>query len=310
MSAPALPSPLAVVCHDAGATNLILPWLDPQRQRVAAVVQGPAERLWHERFGARGRVDSLEQALDGAAMLLSGTGWASDLEHRARVLARARGLRSVAVVDHWVNYEARFERDGRRELPDAVWVTDDEALALARDRFPTCDVRLQPNLYLQAQLAQVAPCPDPRRCQDLLVVLEPVRSEWGRGRAGEFQALDHLVSQAGRLGLRQPLRLRLRPHPSDAPGKYDEWMQAQSAHDVRLDDAPTLAQAIGRVAWVAGCESMALVVALKAGRRVVCTLPPWAPACRLPHQGLIHLRELAPAPVGPAEAAPQPASSV
>lgn len=288
----ALPSPLAVVCHDAGATNLILPWLDPQRQRIAACVQGPAERLWQERFGPQGLVDSPEQALEGAALLLTGTGWASHLEHRARALARRRGLRSVAVVDHWVNYAARFERDGERVLPDAVWVTDDEALALARSAFPSCDVRQQPNLYLQAQLAQVAPCPDAQRCQDLLVVLEPVRSDWGRGAAGEFQALDYLVAQAGRLGLRQPLRLRLRPHPSDAPGKYDAWMRAQTPHAVQLDDAPTLAAAISRVAWVAGCESMAMVVALAAGRRVVCTLPPWAPECRLPHEGLIHLRHL------------------
>ena len=86
-------------------------------------------------------------------------------------------------------------------------------------------------------------------------------------------------------------QVRLRPHPSDPPGKYDGWI-ARHADRACLDDAADLAGAIGGCAWVAGVESFALVVALEAGRRVVVTLPPWAPPCRLPHRGLLHLREL------------------
>lgn len=289
---PELASPLAVVCHDAGATNLILPWLDLDRVRVRAFVQGPAGTLWQRRFGRRGLAGSLDEALEGAAMLLSGTGWASDLEHRARLEAAARGLRSVAVVDHWVNYAARFQRDGHRVLPSEIWVTDAEAFALAQATFPGHDIRLHPNLYLREQVQQIAACPDPRTHHTVLVLLEPARSDWGRGVPGEFQALDYLVAHAGTLGLAAPLTLRLRPHPSDPAGKYDEWIAAQLEHDVALDDAEELGHALDRVAWVAGCESMAMVVALAAGRRVVCTLPPWAPPCRLPQRGLLHLKRL------------------
>jgi len=289
---PELASPLAVVCHDAGATNLILPWLDLDRVNVRAYLQGPAETLWQRRFGRRGRVASLDQAIDGAAMLLSGTGWASDIEHCARIEAVARGIRSVGVIDHWVNYAPRFQRDGHRVLPSEIWVTDAEAFALAQATFPGHDIRLHPNLYLREQLVQIADSPDPRTHPTVLVLLEPARSDWGRGQPGEFQALDYLVANASALGLAAPLTLRLRPHPSDPPGKYDDWIANQSDHDVAVDDAEGLADALDRVAWVAGCESMAMVVALAAGRRVVCTLPPWAPPCRLPHRGLLHLQRL------------------
>ena len=71
---PDLASPLAVVCHDAGATNLILPWLDLDRVRVQAFMQGPAATLWRQRFGERGLVPTLDAALAGARMLISGTG--------------------------------------------------------------------------------------------------------------------------------------------------------------------------------------------------------------------------------------------
>ena len=227
-------------------------------------------------------------------MLLSGTGWASSFEHEARVLARAAGLRSIAVIDHWVNYAERFERDGLQVLPDEIWVTDSDAMAIAQRCFPGVLVRQQPNRYLEEQLRGIAPMP--AASDDLLVVLEPARSDWGREVPGEFQALDYLVTRHAALGLPAGSTLRLRPHPSDPPGKYNDWLALQRAVPARLDDAPTLAAAISRCRWVAGCESAALVVALAASRHVVCTLPPWAPAGRLPHAGLIHLRQLPDSP--------------
>jgi hypothetical protein len=287
-----LPSPLAVVCHDAGASNLVFGWLGAGPCERRAFVRGPAEPLWQRRFGAAGVARTLEEALDGAAALLSGTGWASELEHEARRLARARGLRSIAAIDHWVNYRERFERRGEVVLPDEVWVGDELAAAEARRCFPGLPVRVLPNAYMREQVAGIAASPPADRSGDLLYVLEPARSDWGRGRPGEFQALDYFMARRGALrGLPPGGTVHLRPHPSDPPGKYDPWLSGQ-AGAAALDTSGDLAEAIGRHAWVAGAESFALVVALEAGRRVVCTLPPWAPPCRLPHAGLIHLQHL------------------
>lgn len=286
-----LPEPIAVVCHDAGAANHVIAWLQAAQRRCRVHVGGPAAAAWERVFGSQGRVESIDAALDGAGSLLSGSGWASDLEHAARAAARERGLRSVAVVDHWVNYEMRFERGGRTVLPDEVWVTDSFAAERARRCFPGLVVRERPNLYLQAQLAGVAPVADAG--DDLLVVLEPMRADWGRGVAGEFQALDYLAAHLDALNLAPGAALRLRPHPSDPGGKYTRWIDAHAALGARLDDAPTLAAALSRCKIVAGCETYALVVALAAGRRVVCMLPPWAPPSRLPQPGIVHLREIA-----------------
>lgn len=304
---PELRSPLAVACHDAGACNVILPWLRRPDLSLRPVVAGPAARLFagFARLGGRiaGRAieppdaaatpdEALHRALDGAAMLLSGTGWASDLEHRARQLARARGVFSAAVIDHWVNYPMRFERAGEVVWPDEFWVTDESALAIAQRSFPGAVVRCFDNLYLRAEAAAVAPLP-PAAAAQVLYVLEPMRSDWGRGLPGEIQALDHFVGQRARIGVPPWAPIRLRPHPSDPPGKYDAWIARRRADDpaldVALDRHASLAGALGAATWVAGCESFALVVALAAGRRVCSSLPPWAPACRLPHAGIVRL---------------------
>lgn len=290
---PPLPTALAVVAHDAGAAQLILPWLEPATRDVRACLQGPARALWLQRFGTIGLVDDPGRAMHGAALLLSGTSLVADLEHQARLRAATHGLRSAAVVDHWTHYAARFQRDGHRVLPDEIWVCDAEAFALAVATFPGHDVRLQPNTHLREEVEHLAPSPDPQRHPAVLLLPEPVGSDWGRGTPGEEQALDFLLQQSHRLRLRHPLTLRLRPHDSDPPGRWDAWISRHAAeHDVELDRSATLAEALDGVAWVAGLESTALVLALATGRRAVCLQPPWAPRARLPQRGLIHLRDL------------------
>ena len=287
LTRPELPSPLAVVCHDAGACNVILPWLDQSGLELRAVMQGPAAALWRARFGHAHLVERIDDALDGAAMLLSGTGWASALEHDARQRAARRGVRSAAVIDHWVNYPERFERAGVVQRPDEFWVTDAEAVTLVCRHFPGAAVRCHTNLYLEEQAGAITRCKP--RDGDVLYVLEPMRSDWGRGTAGEFQALDYFVAQRAAAGIPAHAPVRLRPHPSDPPGKYGSWIEGHTAAGYSLDRSPTLAAAMGPSAWVVGCESYALVVALAAGRQVCSSLPPWAPGCRLPHAGIRHL---------------------
>lgn len=289
---PELPPGTAVVCHDAGAANIIVAGLRASgRSDWRPVMHGPAHALWTRAFGEPGTAD-LHDTIARAPMLLSGTGWASTLEHDARRIARDAGVPSVAVIDHWVNYAARFERDGEVVWPDVFWVTDEYAEAEARRVFGAqARIECVRNEYVEAQLAAIAAVA-PASPAELLYVLEPTRNDWGRGEPGEFQALDQFVRLLPALGLPDALRIVLRPHPSDPPGKYDAWLSAQ--HDARmvLDVEPDIGVSIGRARWIAGCESFALVLGLRAGRDVICTLPAWAPACRLPHRGMIHLKDI------------------
>lgn len=294
---PRLDAPLAVVCHDAGAANLVFAWLRAMARQGAEAsawrlcLDGPALRMWQQTplAGARLAADPAA-ALDGASTLLSGTGWAALIEHEARVFAAQRGVRSIAAIDHWVNYRARFERDGEICLPDEVWVGDEFALAEAQRALPGVPVRQLPNLYLAECAAAIAPLAAQR---DLLYVLEPIRAEWADARGGEFAALDLFARHCARIAEGEALTVRLRPHPSDAPGKYDEWIAAHPDLAATLDDSATLAEAIGRARVVCGAETFAMVVALVAGRRVWSTLPPQAHRCRLPQAGILHLREFA-----------------
>ena len=260
------------------------------------VMQGPAARIWQSSGIVPATLFSLEHALPLANSLLSGTGWASDLEHEARRRAQELSLPSVAVIDHWVNYEARFERFGNIVLPDTLLVSDSDAFAIAARAFPNVKLRQVSNLYLRREVAAItaAASPIPGR---ILYVLELLRYSWpGASTSAEFDALEYFVANLARLGSRSNWSIRLRPHPSEPTGKYDRWLAKLTdlvPHlDIALDSSPSLAAAISFSEWVAGCETTALVIALKAGRKAISTLPPEAPLCRLPQAGLLHLRDI------------------
>jgi hypothetical protein len=292
-----LPHPLALCCHDAGAANLIAAWCaaDPGELRLCA--EGPARDIFAREVPALVPA-GLDQVLSGAASLLSGTGWASDLEHESRQRARARALPQLAVIDHWVNYAARFERGGQRALPDGFVVTDAAAARLVRETFGAgASVSVWKNAYLEreagavAALGHHAAAATPSR---LLVVLEPVRSDWQPDavRPAELRALDYLASRLEVLLPSGPDRVvRLRPHPSEAPSKYTAWVAGRQDVVVEMSPGGSLSRDLAWADVVAGLNSYALVVARAAGRRAISYLPPGAPRCTLATDGVESLAD-------------------
>lgn len=289
----ALAQPIAVVCHDAGAANIVLAEMKAAPElKFLPVMQGPAAKLWVQNGLKESALLTLDNALFTARSVLTGTGWATDLEHDARKRAVHLGLTSVAVIDHWVNYAARFERHGESVLPDELWVTDTYALDIAAAYFQGHCIRLLPNRYLQSEVSHIAPLSASTTGQ-LLYVLEPLRFSWqGCRQPAEFEVLDFFVRNLSKVASTGSLQIRLRPHPSDADGKYAAWLNENAKHDISMNSSSSLSEAIGRAEWVAGCETAAMVIALAAGRKVLGTLPPCAPKCRLPHAGIVHLRDL------------------
>lgn len=290
---------LCIVAHDAGSANHIIAWFkhltNQQTNLIRVCVNGPALSLWLSAF-TDSKISNLSDSLSNAKLLISGTGWQSNLEHDARKLARCLDIKSVAVIDHWTNYRDRFIRDGEEVLPDEIWVTDEYAKQLAENYFPNLPIVQLPNLYLENIVAEVRLQEDSvtkSPATRLLYVLEPIRQVWGNGdQLGEFQALDFFIKNKNLLGFGENLSIKLRPHPSDPIGKYDQWIKSQENLDVSLDNSRTLAEAIAWSSVVVGCHTYAMIVALAAGRRVICSIPPKVANCVLPQAEILKLADL------------------
>jgi len=296
-----LDPPVAVVCHDAGAANIILTWLEAHLARfpednhfLQTYLAGPALGLLsHFDLSGLTLQPDPESALEGARTLVAGTGWGSTLELGAFIKGQAAGLRCISVIDHWINYAERFVIGGLRARPSELWVTDTYALEMAKGAFPDAVVVLRNNTFLERSVSRIGHPVSVPGVTRVLYTLEPIRESWGQGsRPGEFQALDYFFENINRLGIRAAAEVCLRPHPSESAEKYRAYVHESGPVRVLLDAGRPLEQAIVWADIVVGCRTMAMVIALAARRRVVSSLPPWSPPCRLPHAGIEHLRLL------------------
>lgn len=291
-------SAITLVSHDAGGADLVSRLARAFEWDVRVVVEGPAVRIFDEVLGSYAAT-SLDEALEGADILVTGSGWSSTLEYDALLRARACGLPSVTVLDHWVNYTTRLTRDGRTVLPDTVWVTDDDALRLAREAFVDIPIVLVPN-FLMAELREqfADDHPQSEAGDSVLVVCEPISDHYPAGSPeaialgyDEMDALAFLLANITLVSA-DVRRITIRPHPAEPVDKYMWAIDAFAALPIEVSKHDTIISAVGAASIVAGCESMAMVLGLVADRRVVSMIPPGGCPSQLPQASIESLADL------------------
>jgi hypothetical protein len=291
-----------VVSHDAGGAEILACYVTQNGIDCRLVLDGPAAGVFKRRLGMVKQY-SLEEALASCAWFLTGSSWQSDLEWRAIGEARRAGKRTVTFLDHWVNYPERFIRNGVQHLPDEIWVGDEDSFAMAVKHFPGTPTRIVPNPYFVQMRHEIAEyeATMPNRAAASGNALFVSENLSGLARLGfadsdrpaytEFDAFEYLLGRIPHIGL-QIQRVILRPHPSDPPGKYSALI-AKHAPVVQLGGGRPLVAEIVDSDVVAGCETTALIVAVLAGKKVLCAVPP-GHAVRFIHRrpGIEMLRNL------------------
>ena len=161
---------IAVVSHDAGGAEILSSWLRQNKQPYCLVLDGPAIAIFQRKLG-NCKIDPLTQAIELCDWVLCGTSWQSNLEKEAIAEAKFAGKKVVAFLDHWVEFEERFQNQGVSVFPDEIWVGDMDAERIAQKIFPEVAVVLKSNPYfddLQIELkANTEFPPDSKKCSVL-----------------------------------------------------------------------------------------------------------------------------------------------
>lgn len=292
-----LVAPLGVVLCDAGAANIILSLRAQLPKPLFICAEGPARKIM-ETICPEVFLLSLAEVIQQSKMLLTGTGWTSDLEHRARLCAKKAGICTLALIDHWVNYRERFIRNQQEVLPDFIVITDEYAESEARRCFGDVPLVRWPNAYLEAEASRVVKLRKRKTLtppENILMIMEPTRTIWpGDSQHGEFVAANYFMERLSLLNSNiKDIHIRIRPHPSDPPLKYNDFSRSfAETRSFSISRDQLLAEDIAWADLVVGCESFALVVAIASGVSTMSILPPHAPQCRLPYKELKHLQHI------------------
>lgn len=290
---------IGVVAHDAGGAEILSSYIRQQGLVCIYCLEGPARGVFSRKLG---QVESLhlDELVLRSDLVLCGTSFLSDLEWRALGLARAAGKPSVAALDHWVNYRQRFFRHGNWHFPDEIWVGDEIGESLARKECPGIKTTLVPNPYFLDIKRELAALPKPQEAANglrILYVSEPLREDglalygdemyWGYT---EEDALRYFLSNIHVFG-EQIGQIVIRPHPQEENDKY-RWAVREFDLPIVSGLDKTLLEQIVACDVVVGCATMAMVVGLLAGKRVISCTPPGSKADPLPHPEIENMQDL------------------
>ena len=294
---------VVVVCHDAGGAELVSSLVRRNGISVRAVLSGPAELVFARKLPNVERL-SLDDALIGATHLICGTSWPHPLEFQAIDVARKIGIRSTAVIDHWVNYRRRFERGGNFHWPDEVLVCDKTAELIALRELPEVPITRIENPY-RLDIIEQAQAMLPHKDHDgvsILYVTEPTSSAalsiHGNSRYFGYTEEEALRGFLAYISSWSDIyEVVIRPHPTE---KIDKYQWACGYPNVRIDSSEPLLMQVEFADIVVGCNSMAMVVATWLGKRVLCAIPSGGRGFMLPHEGIefVNAIEHLPTPMG------------
>ena len=289
---------LAIVSHDAGGAEILSSFLLHNPQKCYLVLEGPAIPIFERKLGIC-VLTALDIAVKECSWVLCGSSWQCNLEKQAIIKARQYDKKVITFLDHWVNYINRFQIDGKQILPDEVWVGDDYAKVIAQQLFPTLKVDLVANFYLQDIVQELKILQQKVKTNEasILYVCEPIREhafiEFGDERYWGYTEEEALLFFLNNLAALKTsiASVVLRPHPSEKSNKYS-WVNHSYSIVIETSNTKPLIEQVCEADIVVGCNTMAMVVALLAGKRVISSIPYGGQSCSLPQSNIEHLQQL------------------
>jgi len=309
-----------VVSFEAGAANILSSFLKNRvisnkgcYRAIKYCLAGPAMNIFETKLkdidiATLQDVSKLNPAAD---IVFTGRSLIPELERDAIKLAKSNKIKVVTFLDHWVNYEGGFLPVSKKGscskqelldyLPDEVIIGDvyaDETIK--KTRIPYDKIRFAENEYFN-YVKCFFKSNKPAAVRRALYLSEPIYDDlkqiyndgnvWG---FNEFDVVKDLVSAAPvfkEIGFDE---LAVRLHPNEAGEKYDDIIRKGATEILKISISKNqkLEEDIAKSSLVVGMESMGLVIAMFAGKKVVSYLPKSAvKKCSLPHKELIHIND-------------------
>jgi hypothetical protein len=276
---------VGIVSNDSGGAQNLSHFIRNNPKQYWYSVTGPASGIFLENIGLGvNESKSLDEIIANCDLLILSTGWSTLTELNALAIAKKQGIFAIAILDHWVNYEMRFNLHENLVLPDAIWVVDEHALKIATEEFPSVEIIQVPNYYLKSELQKI------HEIENLSQKLSHVRllflgesiSEnahknfgdelyFGFNEKSSFEFLLKYLYRDAHLG--STLRIRLHPHENDA-SKYIRILNRVNAQFLRVEiSAGTLSEDISWCTSAYGVSSFALYLAACAGKPAFSCIP-------------------------------------
>lgn len=282
-----------VVSHDAGGAEILSSWVKNSQFEFLFLISGPAIDIFSRKllsFQNKSETE-VEKLLEQVNTVILSTSGVSDFERKVLKRAKQKGIKTISFLDHWVNYEMRFRFNGSLVLPDELWVGDQWAYDLAKEIFTNTPIKFVENPYLK-EIAEKKNSINKLEINNtnrvnILYCSQPTILDYGYT---EYDAIKNYLNYL-HSSLNQNYEIRIRLHPAEMSQKYNDIITSYSSNRIVIYEAKPndIVEDCEWANWVVGCETMAMVIALKLGKKVFSNIPKGGKASSLPFSEIVSL---------------------
>jgi hypothetical protein len=276
---------ISIIAHDAGGAELLSSYVIHHKDAVFIyALSGPAIKIFRRKLGVIKNF-SINEAVSKSGTIFCGTGWQSKFELKGIIAARNMNKKSIAFLDHWVNYQERFAWNDKVILPNEIWVSDNYAQKQASSLFPEIRIRLIQNYYFEDIKKEYKKVEFNKRGQSKEVAVLFVSDNIDGVIERDFfetkyllftdqEIFRYLIRHMDSLSSKVK-KVTIRPHPSElkTATKYEQVM-SECKVLCKIEGKVSLLEEIANNDIIVGGDSMAMVVAMICGKEVYSCMPP------------------------------------
>lgn len=295
------------IASEPGGAEVLASIAEAQNTELHYILEGPAIEIFKRRLGSI-KIESLsilETLKDKEIGVLTSTSLTSNLERDAIKECRKNNIYCAAFIDHWINYDLRFERDINREfiLPNKILVGDNYAYNRCIEAgFPSEIIQIEENPQIITVVNRIKKLSE-NNTHSILILAEPLTElsekiygiKDGFGITEEeiiYQILESIINSDKFSKISE---IRIRNHPKEKREKYVKICKSFKSEKIKISDEPDFIVDIAESSTVIGIESIGLFYAAKANKKAISFIPTDRFSCRLPHKEIIitkHKNEL------------------
>jgi len=263
-----------VVSHDAGGAEILSSMLVKKKINYLLCLEGPAVNIFSRKLDSI-NICKLEESIERADTIITGTSWASDLEYRAIVLAKKRNKKVISFLDNWKNYRERFSWHGPEVLPNEIWVGDEEGYDACKKLFSDSAVKLYPNYYwidIKNQVEELGNNLEDNSIKILFISsnIDGFNQQHSVFDFSDKQILNKCLDQITEISSGKKIsEITISLHPSEKEDKYSYLDLEKYDFQIKINRNKDMINLLNSHTHVAGYDSMVLVLASICGKKTI-----------------------------------------
>lgn len=263
---------IGIASHDAGSSEIISEICLLLNKEVAFsfYLSGPAIQIFN-RKSLNVKNNSEIVKIMNSDLILTGTGWETDVESLAIENSKKNNIPCYVVLDHFQHFRSRFKmKDGQWIFPDKFIVTNLYTLQVVKKEIPEVPVIHTKDIYIESLLKKnIFLSKNLKSKKNEILYLsdgQPYNQESHYSQISQIIKIEKNYKQIVKFIGKEFNKISIKPHPADLNGNKAPAKIGRMYFEEIHGDLETL---INQSVLIIGTDSLAMYAAMRLGARTL-----------------------------------------